>query len=207
MKYIAIGDIHGCLTQLEEILFLTKNFPNHKLVFLGDYIDRGLYSNEVLDLIRYQDAICLLGNHELMFLEMVDSFAQAEANIFINFLERKKISNINYEWMKSALLTHYETEEYFFSHAGLNPNKPLELQNENDFLWTYFEGSYNHITNKLVVQGHVRGEKVRIKDNHYSIDTGCGMGGYLSALVLPEKIILQSKTKSPEYERFKNFDF
>lgn len=205
MNYIAIGDIHGCLRQLEEILFLSKKFSDHKLIFLGDYIDRGTKSNEVLDLVKDLDAICLVGNHESMLMENVKTYSQVKPEFIDDYLARKKISRDNYEWLMTSLLTHYETENYFFSHAGLNPNKPLVEQNELDLIWTYYEGSYIHLTEKLVIQGHVRGEKVRLIENHYLIDTGCGLGGYLSAIVLPERIILQSKTKSSNYQLIKYF--
>ena len=51
-KIIAIGDIHGCLDALTEILEKVKSFPEHRLVFLGDYIDRGPFSDEVLSRLR-----------------------------------------------------------------------------------------------------------------------------------------------------------
>ena len=198
MSYIAIGDIHGCLKQLEEILSFVQEFSQHKLIFLGDYIDRGNHSNEVIDLVRSLDAICLLGNHESMFLENTRIFKELNPEYKDNYLARKKISNKNYEWMQSSLLTHYETENYFFSHAGINPNKPLSLQTEHDFIWTDYYGSYTHLTSKLVIQGHLKVDKILQKENHYLIDTGCGFGGYLSAIVLPERILLQSKTRSPD---------
>lgn len=205
MKYIAIGDIHGCLKQLKEILFLSKEFSDHKLIFLGDYIDRGNQSNEVISLVRSLDAIWLLGNHESMFLENVNVYSQVKPEFSIDFLARKKISKDNYEWLMTSLLTHYETKDYFFSHAGLNPNKPLTEQNEHDLIWTNYEEGYTHLTDKLIIQGHIKGEKVKQKENHFLIDTGCGFGGYLSAIVLPEKIILQSKTKSLDYQPMKYF--
>ena len=40
-KIIAVGDVHGCLKQLDEILRMAMEYPGHRLVFPGDYIDRG----------------------------------------------------------------------------------------------------------------------------------------------------------------------
>jgi serine/threonine protein phosphatase 1 len=62
--YIAVGDIHGCLEELLEVLELCSAYGSHRYVFLGDYIDRGPSSNEVINTIRALDAVYLMGNHE-----------------------------------------------------------------------------------------------------------------------------------------------
>lgn len=78
-RVYAIGDIHGCLSELEQLLDLIKKdlkkntIKNHHLVFLGDYFDRGPDSAGVIDrLIKLQkkqtNVICLKGNHEDKFI-------------------------------------------------------------------------------------------------------------------------------------------
>ncbi len=63
MTYL-IGDIHGCLYTLQNLL---KRLKGHDLVFVGDYLDRGKHSRQVLDLmieLELQGAVCLRGNHD-----------------------------------------------------------------------------------------------------------------------------------------------
>ena len=63
-KTYVFTDVHG---RLEELLRLLDRVPKGaKLIFLGDYIDRGTQSAEVVALVRSLDAICLRGNHEDM---------------------------------------------------------------------------------------------------------------------------------------------
>jgi len=77
-KIFAIGDIHGCLEKLEELMSgIDIDSRNDTLVFIGDYIDRGRFSKEVVDYIlqlqsKYKNLVCLLGNHERMFLNYLE---------------------------------------------------------------------------------------------------------------------------------------
>src|SRR5262245_18201615 len=74
-KTYAIGDIHGCLTKLRELVSRCKQESEGerpKLIFVGDYIDRGPESRGVVEFLidaqnRDSDAvICLVGNHEAL---------------------------------------------------------------------------------------------------------------------------------------------
>jgi serine/threonine protein phosphatase 1 len=80
-KIYAIGDIHGCLEKLKDLMSrIDIDRENDTLIFIGDYIDRGKYSREVVDYVirlqgEYKNTVCLLGNHEYMlvrYLECVD---------------------------------------------------------------------------------------------------------------------------------------
>ena len=78
----AIGDIHGELPLLEELLGEIRwdahrqSDDDHKIIFIGDYVDRGLHSREVIDLVMGGidgfETICLRGNHEQMFLDFLE---------------------------------------------------------------------------------------------------------------------------------------
>ena len=77
-RVFAIGDIHGCLDKLVPLMQMIKINPDQDLlVFIGDYIDRGDHSREVVDYLvdlklRLPESIFLLGNHEQMLLEYID---------------------------------------------------------------------------------------------------------------------------------------
>lgn len=65
-RLICIGDIHGCLEELKELLLLANYNPKEgdRLIFVGDLIDRGPYSPEVVKYVRLLGAECVQGNHD-----------------------------------------------------------------------------------------------------------------------------------------------
>ncbi len=101
-QFIAVGDIHGCPEQLEEILEKASVYPDHKLVFLGDYIDRGPDSEAVIDRIRHLDAIFIFGNHEDMLLKHLRhsglSLPEVHENPYLNL----RLSRSSLEWISSS---------------------------------------------------------------------------------------------------------
>ena len=195
-KYIAIGDIHGCLAQLEEVLSLAKAYPGHRLVFLGDYIDRGPESEGVIQRLRSLEASFLLGNHEEMLLEREQNMsAERFGDLFLN----TRLSRDSLLWMRESLLDVLETKDYVFVHAGLDRSKALAGQTRRDYIWTRDEGDYLGLTPKLVIHGHTVVEAPVVVGNRHNINTGCGSGGHLTALVLPELEYLSS-SPSPGIE-------
>ena len=198
-RFIAIGDIHACNRPLREILAQCKEYPEHRIIFLGDYIDRGPDPGNVLHNIKRTDAVFLMGNHEAMMFDLVDICDNREKAL--RFLGRRGLGYENYLWLRENCIPFYETEEYIFSHAGLNPGRSLEEQELADYLWTFHREEY-HNTEKIVVHGHNSEEEIRIVGNNINVDTGCGKGGYLSALVLPERIELRSKSRGRTLRRF-----
>ncbi len=187
---IAIGDIHGCLEQLAEIMDLTKEYKNHKFIFLGDYIDRGPDSEAVINILKKTDAIFLLGNHDLMFVEQIKWFGD---KYFGDSQLNTKISKDSADWLMNIPIPLYETNNYIFVHAGFNINNDLQHQTMQDYLWSREQGDYFNLTNKIVVHGHTIVEKPIIIGNRININTGCGSKGYLTALVLPEMKYYHSK--------------
>lgn len=76
-NYWFIGDIHGELGLLNSLLEAVFAHDPREIVFVGDYIDRGPYSREVIDRIMDLDhsTVCLMGNHELMMLSALEDFS------------------------------------------------------------------------------------------------------------------------------------
>ena len=68
-----ISDIHGCYKSLKALINQFPNKENSKIVFVGDLIDRGPSSCEVVKFIMDNNYDCVLGNHEEMFLEFAPS--------------------------------------------------------------------------------------------------------------------------------------
>lgn len=216
LQYIAIGDIHGCKKSIEALWKTISIHKSAKFIFVGDYIDRGPDSKGVIDfLIKVQserDCIFLRGNHEQMLLDAVDQDAMnhwlingGETTLF-SYGAELKVSNIpetHLNFIRNTKL-YYNTEEYFFSHAGAPPNMSIEESIKLDEAHDYFLWGREHLNSfqtsweKTVVFGHTpRAFPIR-KPNMLGIDTGCVYNeiGYakLTAVLLPEELFIEQKS-------------
>lgn len=77
-RLIAIGDIHGCLNKLVDLYFKVRPTADDRLVFLGDYIDRGPDSKGVIKYLlnlreHFPQTVFLRGNHEQIFLDALSA--------------------------------------------------------------------------------------------------------------------------------------
>ena len=205
-KIFAIGDIHGCLEKLQTLITnIGADKQKDTLIFIGDFIDRGNFSREVVDYVirlkkEYKKVVCLLGNHEHMFiryLEGVDEGIYFEnggiATLYsygISYSDKPKkrkakIPPGHRQFFKSLLL-HYETENYIFVHAGLKPGFPLYKQTKNDLLWIRHEFiDADDDFGKMVIFGHTPLSYPLIMPNKIGIDTGAVYGGKLTCVELP----------------------
>ena len=89
--FYAVGDIHGCLTEMGSLLAkVDAEDPEATIVFLGDYIDRGTKSAQVLTYLydlqtqNPDGIICIMGNHERMMLEFIDDPIGRSARWLVN---------------------------------------------------------------------------------------------------------------------------
>lgn len=122
MRYYAFPDIHGMFNHLKRAFeFVQKENPNGcKIIFLGDYIDRGPYTIEVLDFMmnlpKNFDSIPLMGNHEQMMIGHIDG---TMCNEYSRMTIRKlghSLDNKYIQWMKKLKLFHIE-DDNVFAHA------------------------------------------------------------------------------------------
>jgi serine/threonine protein phosphatase 1 len=212
-KIYAIGDIHGCLENLTQLLNkIDIDKQNDTLVFIGDYIDRGKFSREVVDYViglqsEYKNIICLLGNHEQMFLNYLEGVDESlylanggKANLdsygilLSDDVEQRKTKFPDkYRKFFQSLLPYYETDKYIFVHAGLKPGLPLKDQTLDDLLWIRYEfiDSKNDF-GKTVIFGHTSFMSPLMDINKIGIDTGSVYGGNLTCVELPELKIYQA---------------
>jgi serine/threonine protein phosphatase 1 len=203
----AIGDIHGCLDHLLRLLDLVNpDLDRHLLVFVGDYVDRGPDSSGVVDYIidlkkKYnpENIICLMGNHERMFL----NFLQGHEEMFflLNGGRETLISYWGNQWERRErrlppghahffenLKFYYETDDYIFVHGGLRPGLPLAGQKEEDLLWIRKEFILSECDfGRRVIFGHTPVRTPLILPNKIGIDTGAVYGNKLTCILLPEE--------------------
>ena len=194
-RTIAIGDIHGHLAALNALLDQIGIESDDTLVLLGDYIDRGPKSAQVIeriiDLSQYHRVISIRGNHEEMLLQALEN------DCFLNTwlgnggdiaLESYggRIGGIpsrHIDFLENLPLV-YEIENHFFIHASFAPNRTLDDQVAADALWGSPERVKGiHFSGKVAIVGHTPQFNHQILDLGYlkCLDTACGFGGVLTA--------------------------
>ncbi len=200
---LAVGDLHARYDLLQKVLDeLTPGLPEPlRLVFLGDYIDRGPQARQVmerlLDLARRRpDTVFLLGNHERMLLDALEGH---RVPLFLNNGGRETLASYGLSperiadlpaahlaFIRAMPLFH-QTEDYIFVHAGLRPGLPLEQQDEADLLWIRHEFIHSGADfGKTVIFGHTPQDQPLVKPGRIGIDTGAVYGNHLTCLELPQ---------------------
>ncbi len=204
-RVIIIGDVHGCLKELTALLKKTKfDAQKDRLIFLGDLINKGPDSVGVVRFVREGGFECIIGNHELGFLKSLDDprYFNSGFKEFYNDLGSEREEVI--KWLKGLPL-YIEDDNFICIHGGLKPGVSLDKQRVDIATrirtWTAssetinIEGAtpwYDHYDgDKLVVYGHWAAQGLMIRDNTIGLDTGCVWGGKLTALILPEREIIQ----------------
>lgn len=199
----AIGDIHGCLTKLIELIGLCHSDASNrpaKFIFLGDYIDRGPDSQGVVKFLmslqkdRPYDVTCLMGNHEDMLLAAIDAPDWEEnwlRNGGIQTLQSYVVETVagipqhHIDWIRNLPKFHDDGQR-FFVHAGVHPGRPLDRQDEHDFLWIRepFLSSTKDF-GRLIVHGHtpLKSGRPDIRPNRLNLDTAAVYGGPLTSAV------------------------
>ena len=129
MNYFFVGDIHGCYYTLIKLL-KNKNDKDH-LICVGDYIDRGLFPGETIQLLsQYLDegnTTLLIGNHDFYYSKYISGVTSSQEKYLINdFKETQRkllecdINDNEYFHFKNKLSFVYETDNFIVSHASIN---------------------------------------------------------------------------------------
>ncbi|BDD03989.1 metallophosphoesterase family protein [Aureibacter tunicatorum] len=200
MPIYAIGDIHGSLRALKTIFKQGIIQTDDKVVFLGDYIDRGPDSKGVIDwLINNQknhDFEFILGNHEIMMKAAKMSPVRLKEWLHFggaNTLESYHINNTE-NWMDiispshwdfiDSCLDYLEIKDFIFIHAGLEAGKNLNEQNKHHLFWKKYENPKAYNSTKTVICGHTSRKNGEIADFKHTIciDTYAHGGMWLTCL-------------------------
>jgi len=202
-RRIAIGDIHGCYRTLKKLIeSQVKPEKDDEIYFVGDYIDRGPRSREVLDYIidlkwKGYKVFPIRGNHEDL---MIKAFSDekyllawfqngAETTLqsfdipenIINDYEGLRLIPERYIHFLSSLSYYYDLDDFIIVHAGLNLGSSDFLSDTQAMLWSREVKGLNLLKDGCcIIHGHTPMPIVTIKPNlvrkdarNINIDAGC----------------------------------
>jgi Calcineurin-like phosphoesterase. len=172
VRVYAVGDIHGRVDLLRQLHQLIRAdaatappLTTLHVVYLGDYVDRGWYSRDVIELLIDQPlcgffAVHLLGNHDRQFLDFLEhgvggaawlryggdstvcsygvrlpENTSAEGRLAVMRDELRRAVPLQHVRFLQALPLMHQVGDYLFVHAGIDPDRPLADQEERDLLW------------------------------------------------------------------------
>jgi len=202
-KIFIVGDIHGSLRMLQRLMQRIPWRPDvDRLIFLGDFIDRGDDSRGVIEAVmeisRTSERVdCLMGNHEKILLDFVEgrdlttfflNGGTSTLNSYRAFQPRYGESLIPAEHIAflRSLKTWVELDNYYVVHAGLRPGVELENQSQEDLLWIRDAFIFsNYRFKKRVIFGHTPFSQPLVMANKIGLDTGAVYGNKLTCLELP----------------------
>ncbi len=219
MRLYAIGDVHG---RADLLAIMHRSIAQEierdgvtdwRIVHLGDYVDRGPQSRQVLELLvaacgRDARTLALMGNHDEGFLDFLAD--PMNARLFIDFggfdtaasygvVLRTESRDALYQShaelmaaMPEAHLTFIRDlkrsvsfGDFFFCHAGVRPGVPLGEQDPHDLIWIRREFlDYRGTFEKVVVHGHTPHDAPQVLANRVNVDTMAFATGRLTALVV-----------------------
>jgi serine/threonine protein phosphatase 1 len=200
---LAIGDIHGCLGPLDELLEWVRPTPEDVVVTLGDYVDRGPDSrgvlNRLIELKQRLNLICLRGNHEQMMVEALRG-GRAEKKMWLSVGGVETLASYgvvpgaaggldsipreHWHFLETGLIDYHESERFIFVHATVYCDTPLHEQPDNSLLWEYLPNAMRHYSGKTVICGHSsqRSGLPKVIPGAVCIDTKAHAGGWLTCL-------------------------
>jgi len=206
-RLLAIGDIHGCDRAFDRILDKLALVPDDTLVVLGDAVDRGPGTRQVLDrliaLTRQCRLVFIQGNHEETMLdalaggtlrdlwlqhggrEAIASYGESESDI----------PEEHVEFMRSAL-DYWSTGSTIFVHANLEPGIDLVHQSPEWLRWIKLSGEEPpHASGRRVVCGHTpqKNDFPLVFPGWVCLDTCAYGGGYLTCLDVERNVLYQAR--------------
>jgi serine/threonine protein phosphatase 1 len=198
-RLIAIGDVHGCAHALEAVVNAFDPAADDTVVFLGDLIDQGPDTRDVLDRIielRSRCRVALIqGNHEEMLYAAREN--EQACNFWLNCGGATMLNSYRFggslrdipdeHWeLLDQCQPFYETDSFIFSHANYLPETPMYEQPGRQLRWELFDPAdmRPHRSGKSVIVGHTEQRNGEVLDLGFAacIDTACWRYGWLTAV-------------------------
>lgn len=218
-RWYAVGDIHGCHDLLNRLFELIDADDEHRgeadtrLIFLGDYIDRGSQSCRVVELMMKLDTgdnvVCLMGNHEETLMLVADGNRRAATQFHkmggretllsygvtaqdydnadaagVVDLVRSAVPADHIQWIRN-LPSFHKVGDYLFVHAGIRPGLALKDQLPSDLRWIRKDFLESPAQHgSMIIHGHSVSKQIDEQPNRVGIDTGAYATGKLTAIGL-----------------------
>lgn len=211
-RSIIIADVHGHHAPLCELLNLVSPTQADSVILIGDLIDRGPCSAEVIRLVQQEGYQALLGNHEDLLLQAAaEGPDSATWRLWLKMGGEATLSSFgnwsslqeNLPWIQQ-LPTHLDLGGTFLSHAGLDPRRSLDEQGTREFCWSRLEFlnyPQPYFPQKQIILGHtptcrfpmVEPGLILAGPSWLNIETGVDSrrSGWLTALSLEDKQVFQ----------------
>lgn len=213
-RLIVVGDVHGCITELQQLLRLADYQPGDQVVMLGDLVAKGPDSVGVVKLAREIGARTVRGNHDFEVVRWWEAHMRGDHQAMVS-MEHARIARglgaDEHAWLvDSPWFIECAEMGHLFVHAGFIPGVKLTQQNPRlmmnmrsvlgdgtvtaknvaDCEWAkLWKGPQN------VVFGHDAFRGLQQYEYATGIDTGCVYGGRLTALLLPENRMISVAAK------------
>ena len=201
MRTLALGDIHGCLTALKMLEESVPFTPEDRIVALGDFVDRGPQSRQVVDWLidryRRKRLVPIRGNHELMMCaarqdlgplgEWLSCGGDRTLDSYAPAIRSGRLSDVpddHWDFIENRCRPYCETGTHFFVHANADHDIPLDEQPNYVRYWQPFNDPPPHQSGKIMVCGHTvqRNGRPRSIGHAVCIDTWVYGDGWLTCL-------------------------
>ncbi|KAG7361013.1 calcineurin-like phosphoesterase [Nitzschia inconspicua] len=225
-RVIAIGDVHGCIDELQDLLRECDYRPGDLVVFLGDLVSKGPDSVAVVQMAREIGAIGVRGNHDfetVRWHQAIKAGVDPPIAVSEHFHIANSLTNADMKWMYS-LPWYISSPDLgaLFVHAGFVSGIRLAKQNPRLMMNMRSILPDGTVTSKFfnnwpwarlwdgpqtVLFGHDADRGLQQYEHAIGLDTGCVYGGRLTACILPEKrLVSVSARKSYFKYRRKHYD-
>ena len=208
MRLFAIGDIHGCLSELDTLLAAIHPKKTDTLITLGDIIDRGPDSKGVIErliaLKKKTNLIMLRGNHEQLLLDSrfdevayITWMKNGGQETLRSYGENATLMEVPLQhiaFLEKPPLFYHETPTHIFVHGGLDPHADMPIQLREIMLWERFQNPRPHKSGKIMVCGHTPQLSGRPAHLGHAIclDTASFINGPLTALEINSGDVIQA---------------
>jgi serine/threonine protein phosphatase 1 len=226
-RQIVIGDVHGHFDGMRQLVDFCELKSQDRLYFLGDIIDRGPKSAQVVEWIRENNHPCLMGNHEIMLLHSFNDgdpdevalrhWLPSGGNTTLESYGDAGIPHSDIEWF-GGLPSYLDLGDFFLVHAGVDPFQSIEKQNNEQFCWIrekFFSSQFAYFPDKIIVTGHtitftlpgISPGEVAQGPGWINIETGAyhRKSGWMTALDMTNAIVYQVNVFSSK-QRKRNLD-
>ena len=219
-RVIAIGDVHGCIDELQALLRQCDYQPGDLVLFLGDLVSKGPDSISVVQMAREIGAIGVRGNHDFEVIrwhEAIKAGVEPPVVGSEHFHIASCLTKADMQWMNRLPWYIASTDlQALFVHAGFVAGIRLAKQNPRLMMNMRSVLPDGTVTSKFfsnwpwarlwdgphtVFFGHDADRGLQQYDNALGLDTGCVYGGRLTACILPERRLVSVSAKREYFKR------